>query len=72
VQQPGLQLDQVEAAGEGFEDGEFVPLASVQGQLFHELVEVGDEAITQAEFVLAGQAMQDRDDTSGSGRGWPR
>jgi hypothetical protein len=60
VQQPGLQLDQLNPAAQGFKDDQPLPLEAGQGQLLQQLVEIGDQPLAQAMPVLARQTVQDR------------
>ncbi len=60
VQQPGLQLDQLNPAAQGFKDAQPLPLEAGQGELLQQLVEVGDQPLAQAVAVLARQTVQDR------------
>ena len=43
----------VQAAGEGFENRQPLALEAGQGQLLHQLIEIGNQPIPQAKAVLA-------------------
>jgi hypothetical protein len=62
VQQARLQLDQLDAAAQRFEDRQPLALVAGQGELLQQLVEVGHQPVAQAVAVQPGQAVQDRDE----------
>ena len=58
MEQADLQLDHHDMGLERFEDGELGAGIAGVHQLFEQVIEIGDQAITEAEFMLTGQAMQ--------------
>jgi hypothetical protein len=62
MQQPGLLLNQLQAPGQRLQNRSFLAAVAGQGQLFHHVVKVGDQPITEAMAMQAGQAMQHRNE----------
>ena len=62
VQQARLQLNQLNAAAQGFEDRQPLALEAGEGQLLEQLVEVGHQPVAQPVAVQARQAVEDRDE----------
>lgn len=58
VKQTNLQLNHHDVTLEWFEDGELGVGISRLHQLFKQMVEMIDQTIAQAEFMLPGQALQ--------------
>jgi hypothetical protein len=58
MEQADLKLDHHNMGFERLKDGEFGAGVAGMHQLFEQVIEIGDQAIAKAEFMLAGQAMQ--------------
>ena len=69
MQQADLQLNNHNVGLERFEDGQLGAGIPGQHELFEQVIEMADQSVTEAEPVLAGQALQQGAQTSGSGRG---
>ena len=58
MQQAYLQLDHHNVGLERFEDGQLGAGITGQHELFEQVIEMADQPVTEAESVLAGQALQ--------------
>jgi hypothetical protein len=60
VQQAGLDAEQIDPSGGGFKQGKFVAAPARGDQGFQNGVEITYDPIPEGEFLVAGQAIEER------------